>query len=1006
MAEERKKTLGEYFVKFRFLIIGVVGALTVLFTYGVTQKLSIQVVLEEMVPPKHPFVKLHQEYAEQYGGTSTVVMALAVKKGDIFNVETLEKIKWLNDELRFHPDVRRAFVYSIAQRKSKVVKGHAGGTVDVSALMWPEIDKTPAGIERLKKNLFSSDLYNGILISEDGKAAMIMADCWDDIDYAKFFDFIQGLKQKTEDENISIHVAGRPMLLGWIFHFMPKLYLIFALTAAFIVVAVASHFKNLVVIIPLMALGLSAVWGFGLISLLGINFNPLMVVLAVLVAARAHSHSVQTTRRFLEELHVCGGDRKKATAATIDGIFLASLAAIVTDAAGFSVLIMARIPMVQRIAILCSFWVVSILLISSVIGPILCIYMPIPKNLKEYDFSWDKGPGQGRTVPTSWMGSIANLCLGRSSTISIVVIMILTGLLAAYLATNLKVGDTNPGSPILWPDSTYNQDCKVINEKFDNAGTDLINIIVEGDKDMAVEQPEVMKRIDLYGRFIKHKHPDVVAGTQSLPKIVKTLNKEFHEGDPRFLSIPDNLQLTGNLMFFYQTAGDPSDCVAFFDPHYRHTVIRVFLKDHQGDTLRKVIDSTREFFESQPPIEGIKFRYAAGYGGILAGTNEEIVWSQTGTLFLIFLTVFVFCGIAYRSVVAAVLLCIPLLVANLVAFAFMAIRNIGLDINSLPVSAVGIGVGVDYGIYMLSRMEEEFKNTGGDWKVMTHTSLNSAGKGVFITAITVIVPVLLWPIMADMKFQAEMGLLLAFIMFFDMLGALFFLPAAVNLLKPKFMLRHAHIKMVGRQVVADTQTGASSTIFEAVKYGDRKAVHKFIAAGMDLNAAFEDGRTALMEAMRIIDHNSRTGITKALLAAGADVNAKDRDHNSALHLASGYGFEETARILLKARANANEGASIADKPIGRAIEAGNIKIIELLMDGGAGVDAETVKYAAQYGGSGRPETIEMILRLFVNWGVDLNIKDKQGRTALEYIKSLSGLERTVKMLEKLGAKST
>ncbi len=1002
MTGDKKSSLGEFFVGRRYLIMIIVGLLTAMFLYGVTQRLSIQVLLEELIPPNHPFVKLHGEYEGAYGGTSSVMIAVVVKDGDIFNPATLQKIKRINDELFFYKDIRRSFIYSIAQRKSKVAKGHAGGMVDVSALMWPEIDTSPQGIARLKQNIYTSDLYNGVLVSKDGTAALIMADCWSNIDYNAFFDFIQNLKQNEEDDNTSIHVAGRPMLLGWIFHFMPKVYIILALTVLVIIIAVVSHFKNIVVIIPLLALALSTVWGFGMISLIGINFNPLMVVLAVLVAARAHSHSVQTTRRYLEELHLAGGDRVKAAAKTLDGIFLASLAAIVTDAAGFSVLILARIPMVQRIAILCAFWVVSILLISSIIGPILCIYMPIPKNLKQYDFAYSAGKSGKRTI----MDIAADMCLGRSS-IVIVVVMILIGLFAGTYDAKLKVGDTFPGSPILWPDSRYNQDCKMINEKFDNAGTDMINVIVEGAEDWTIQEPAVMKRIDRYTRYITHKHPDVVGGTQTVAKIVKTMNKEFHEGDVRYQSIPDDKRLISNLMFFYQMAGDPGDYTTLFEGRYKHTVIRVFLKDHTGDTLRKVVASTQEFFESQEPIKGVTFRYAAGYGGILAATNQEIAWSQTGTLLLVFLTVFVFCGLAYRSIVASILLCIPLLVANLVAFAYMVLKDIGLDVNVLPVSAVGIGVGVDYGIYILSRMEEEFKNTGGDWKAMTHTTLNSAGKGVVITAVTVIVPVLLWPLLADLKFQAEMGLLLSFIMFFDMLGALLFLPAAVNLLKPKFIARQAQKAVAGAYMPGETpaatelQTSAGNQLFAAVRKGDSKALQGIIEDGANVNIIVPDGSSLLMEAVRIPEAAARSAIVKMLLAAGAGVYAADKHNNTALHLAACYGFDETVRLLITGGADVNAGKTVADTPLGRAIAVGNITAIELLIQSGATVTTETLHYTVEQGGGGRPYIVEMILKVFAAGGVKLDRKDRNGLTALDYIKGRAGFEEIAKRLELL-----
>jgi len=1002
MTEEKKKTLGEYFIQFQVLIYILIGILTAIFIYGVMQKLSINVVLEEMIPPNHPFIKLHKEYAEQYGGTSTFLMAVVVKDGDIYNPDTLAKIKRINDEILFYPDVRRAFVYSIAQRKSKVSKGHAGGTVDVSALMWPELDSSPEGIARIKSNISTSDLYNGTLVSKDGKAAMIMADCWPDLDYTKFFNFIHDLKEKEEDENTTLHVAGRPMLLGWIFHFMPTTYLIFTVTCVFMVLVLAYIFRNIVgLVIPIIAGILSTIWGFGFISLLGINFNPLMIVLAILVGARALSHSVQTTRRYLEELHVCG-DKKKAAVATIDGLFLASLAAIVTDAAGFSVLILARIPMIQKIALLCSFWVIAILLIVSALGPLLCVFLPKPKNLQRYSFSWEKTGDQPMPSTTSSVFDIAARLCFKKSNIAIILALVITGIVAGYLATGLKIGDTNPGSPILWPDSVYNLDCKMINDKFEDSGTDMMMIIVEGDKDMAVEQPEVLKRVERYERFIQHKYPDVVAGCQSLTKILRTMHKEFREGDARYLTIPQDIQLIGNLMFFHHTAGDPSDTVVIYDPHFKHTVIRVFLKDHQGDTLRKVISATQEFFASQPPIEGIKFRSAAGYGGILAGTNEEIKWSEKGTLLLVFLTVFVFCGIAYRSVVAAILLCVPLLVANLVAFAYMALRNIGLDINSLPVSAVGIGVGVDYGIYMLSRMEEEFKNTRGNWEMMAHTSLNSAGKAVFITALTVIIPILLWPIMADLKFQAEMGLLLSFIMFFDMLGALLFLPAAVCFFKPKFIKRHTHL--TDADLAAEAGFGpadeAGMSIADAIYRGNVRAVKDKIGAGVDINAAAENGTPLIVEAVKVTSSDQRNGIIKQLLNAKADINTCDVNNNSALYFAACYGFNDTVKLLIDKGAHIKNEAPLAETAMGTAIEHGNIKTVELLMENGARVTAETIKYAAEHGGHGQIGTKEILLKLFVHQGVDFSMKDEGGMPIIDYIKSLGGFENLIKHLER------
>ena len=780
---KKESQLGKTIYDLRYFIIAAVVLATAVFVYGVVKELKVNVLLDEMVPPNHPFVKLHKEYNEQYGGTSTVMVALVVDKGDIFNGPTLEKIKRISDEIRFYKDVRRSFVFSISQRKSKITKGHAGGLVDVNALMWPEVDATPRGIKQLKENIYTSDFYDGVLVSKDGKASLIMADCWPDIDYRKFFDFMQGLREREEDENTTLHIAGRPMLLGWIYHFLPQSYTVFFLTAIFVLISLIYIFKNSVgIVIPLLVGGISTIWGFGFIALLGVNFNPLMLVLPVLVAARALSHSVQTTRRFLEEL--CRhGDKRKAAELTIDGLLLATLAAVITDAAGFMVLILARIVMIQRIAFLCSFWMVSIFILVGILGPILCVYLPTPKNIGRYAVVKEKYTSKGKT----YIDRFAELIYGKAS-YAIAGLVILIGFVSAYFSMGMKIGDVYPGSPILWQDFRYNTDCAMINEKFDYSGTDLISVVVAGKED-CVLRPEVMKRMELYERYMTHKFPEVVAGTQSLVKITRTLHKELREGDPKYQDLPTDFRLIGNLNFFYYTSGDPSDFSVMCAGRFQHAVIRVFLKDHRGDTLRNVVSATREFFEGQPPIEGVEFKYVMGYGGILAAVNEEVEWSQTGTIVLVFLAVFVICSLSFRSFVAGILHGIPLIIAALIAFAFMALTDIGLDINTLPVSAIGVGIGVDYGIYLLSRFAEEYSETG-DWETTVHVGLMTSGRGIIYTAITLTFPVILWYFLSDLKFQAEMGLLLAILLVFNMLGALLFLPAAVNILKPKFIKKH------------------------------------------------------------------------------------------------------------------------------------------------------------------------------------------------------------------------
>ncbi|MFZ2948225.1 MAG: MMPL family transporter, partial [Desulfuromonadaceae bacterium] len=135
----------------------------------------------------------------------------------------------------------------------------------------------------------------------------------------------------------------------------------------------------------------------------------------------------------------------------------------------------------------------------------------------------------------------------------------------------------------------------------------------------------------------------------------------------------------------------------------------------------------------------------------------------------------------------AVFLMIPLNLANIITLAAMHYLEIGLNVNTLPIVSVGVGVGIDYGIYLLSRFCEEFQISGAYSLAVANRAIRTTGKAIFFTATTMVVGVLFWYFFSSMKFQAEMGLLLAIIMFLNMLGAMVILPMLLYIFKPKFL---------------------------------------------------------------------------------------------------------------------------------------------------------------------------------------------------------------------------
>ncbi|MCH7893039.1 MAG: MMPL family transporter [Proteobacteria bacterium] len=181
--------------------------------------------------------------------------------------------------------------------------------------------------------------------------------------------------------------------------------------------------------------------------------------------------------------------------------------------------------------------------------------------------------------------------------------------------------------------------------------------------------------------------------------------------------------------------------------------------------------------------DDVKFRLATGNVGVMAATNEEVSEAQFPILMGVFAAIILLCWVTFRSLRAVLCIVLPLGLVSLLAYALMAILEIGLKVNTLPVVALGVGVGVDYGIYIFSRMQE-FLKRGETLHAAFLDTLSVTGNGVVFTAVTLGVGVATW-IFSPLKFQADMGILLTFMFLVNMLGAIFLLPALAAWLFPE-----------------------------------------------------------------------------------------------------------------------------------------------------------------------------------------------------------------------------
>ena len=352
------------------------------------------------------------------------------------------------------------------------------------------------------------------------------------------------------------------------------------------------------------------------------------------------------------------------------------------------------------------------------------------------------------------------------------------------LARNVSIGDKYPGSPMLWPSSEYNQDTEAIGRKFNN--TDVINVIVEGDGWNAIKYPEVLGK--MYGLQREMASLPEVGGTSSIADYIPPLIRAMHGGDPRWELVPTEAREAGFFLEMIYGASEPGDLSRFITPDSRHANIAIYLKDHKGETLRKVVETLRNYVD-QNPMEHAKFRLAGGYGGLLASVNEVVMSTEALVTGLAFLSVFLLCAIFYRSVLAGIFFMLPLVLSNYLTYALMGLRGIGLDVNALPVVSLGVGLGVDYGMYVASRVMEEYK-IRKDLQASIVIAMSTSGKAVLLTAATMVAGVVFWTF-SFLRFQADMGLLLVFWMTMSMVGSLLLLPTLIWMFKPRFVIGSA-----------------------------------------------------------------------------------------------------------------------------------------------------------------------------------------------------------------------
>ncbi len=758
-------------IRHRILILLLSVLLTAFFGYRASL-LKISAGFDKSIPLSHPYMETFTEFRNTFGGANRVTIFVRDESGNMFNPAWFQAFEKVTGDVLVMPGVDARTVTSIFTPNVNFVAvseiGFTGSRI-VPATFSP----TPEGIALVKSNLAKSTEI-GKTVATDLSGALVVADLVErdpttgqEIDYGKFAKQLEALKTKYEKNGIKVHITGFAPFVGYVIDGIEGVVKFFAVTFVLTFVLLLFFSGSWKLALSSMAVSLAAViWQLGAIQMLGYGLDPMSILVPFLILSIGVSHAVQMTNAWRMAV-VDGQDSKEAARTSVYQLLVPGATAILVDAVGFAVIMLIPVQLIGELGVSASIGVGIMLLTNKMMLPIFLSWTKL--NSKELARAEKRKMSRSSAV-WGWLAKAAD----RKVAVGILAVGVLMGV-AGYIAEHrLVVGDTDAGSPEFWPGHVYNRDINTIINRF-SVGLDELVVVAQSDVTEACVDYSVMKTIDDF--VWQMQNVPGVKSVVSLSEIIRERNIGNYEANPKFLGLPFNSQMISANMYRIEASQGmfSNDCKAM--------PIRLYLTDHKADTLKRVA-ATVESFNKAHGNKHVNLRLAMGNGGIMAATNEEVAEAQLRINLTLFAAVGLFVFLTFLSWRATVCAMVPLILVAYFANVVMVSMSIGLKIFVLPVLALGVGVGVDYSIYLIARMMSHMNNSL-NVKDAYARALQEVGVPVIFTSITMSIGVATW-LWSDLKFQADMGILLAYMFFVNMIGAIFLMPAiAAFLLKAK-----------------------------------------------------------------------------------------------------------------------------------------------------------------------------------------------------------------------------
>jgi predicted RND superfamily exporter protein len=834
--------------------MGILLAVTVLLAWSAAL-IKTDAGFDKSIPLEHPYMQVLKQYQDDFGGANTVLVALIQKDGDIYNEKFLTKLKAVTDDIFFLPGIDRSRVSSLFTpdvRFLEVVEGGFSGGNVIPA----EYQPTPEMFEVVRSNVGKAGII-GRYTTRDQRGAMIFAELLEvdpvtgvKLDYKDAASKLETeIRGKYQDEDVQVHILGFAKVVGDVIDATVEVVMFFVLTLVMTFILLWLYIGSIrLAWLPLACSIVAVVWEFGLLNLFGFGVDPFAILVPFLILAVSVSHGVQYVNAWVGEIHDNHRNSRDASLETWRRLAIYGTMAIMTDVAGFAMIMLVPIDIIREMSINACLGMLAIIITNKVMMPIWLTWVNIgdleafarkqEKRDAVFDGMWKQTAKMVRPKPAIAALVISSLLLGWS----------------LWKGKDLTVGDEQAGVPELRPDSRYNRDTAAVVSNF-SLGTDIFKVIAETDPEGCIKH-EVMDQIDRYGWAIENtKVGERAAATStiSLPWAARKVNAAFSEMSPKWRVLPRNHYTMVQAITPIPTSS------GLLNPDCSALAVFVFASDHRAKTIAAIEAATNqfnatnaaEFYETHPDVDAaycdeklaarrdigvtgeelrrataklkkkgvpeeeilaksriqeltatrdaakeklagltkacpVNFAMASANVGVMAATNEVVHKLEKEILLYVYLAIILCVVLSFwhEKLPSVISIMLPLGLVSWMAYAVMAMYGIGMKVATLPVVALAVGIGVDYGIYIYATLADAVA-AGYKFEEGYYRTLKMTGKAVVFTGVTLGLGVATW-LFSDLQFQRDMGVMLVFMFTANMFGAILILPAIARfLLKEK-----------------------------------------------------------------------------------------------------------------------------------------------------------------------------------------------------------------------------